>query len=306
MKEMFKGLGDFLVGLSKLILICGAVVLLARGLDWFFEKTLPWNAIGIPPLILSIIILCGIVLLLIWVMEKRDKKHPVKRESNPMTEYERQESNANFHRGWLCLLTGFAVLMMTLDMDNIQARLEMCAIAAVVAWPVTVIRKVKKRPGLYALALLCVWLIYGGSYLVWDGMTHVGPGWQQAPIGGGGRDMGGGYDVDTEDEQVSQSEYRRNNIRDGVMLLLFGAGAVGTLIHLWREKDKLEKEKAELEKSWEQVISNPHNVEKLRQHPEFYADDFKQWVEENHPNLLLQTAVTEKIQQDEDHSAGHS
>lgn len=74
MKEMFKGLGDFLVGLSKLILICGAVVLLVRGLDWFFEKTLPWNAIGIPPLGLSIFVLCGIVAFVIWVSERPTRK----------------------------------------------------------------------------------------------------------------------------------------------------------------------------------------------------------------------------------------
>jgi len=45
----------------------------------------------------------------------------------------------------------------------------------------------------------------------------------------------------------------------------------------------------ELEKSWEQAISNPQNVEEFWQHPDSYRDDFKQWIKENHPNLLLAT-----------------
>ena len=47
------------------------------------------------------------------------------------------------------------------------------------------------------------------------------------------------------------------------------------------------KERNELEKSWEQIISNPYSIQEIRRHPEYYRDDFKQWIEEHHPNLIL-------------------
>jgi hypothetical protein len=73
-RNLFKGLGDFLVGFARLILVCGAVVLLVRGLDWIFSKTLPLNAIGIPPLFPSIIVICPILLIAIWVSEKPTRR----------------------------------------------------------------------------------------------------------------------------------------------------------------------------------------------------------------------------------------
>jgi hypothetical protein len=74
MNEMFKRLGVFLMGLAGVILICGVAFLLVRGLDWIFENTLPSNAIGIPPLLPSIVALCIIVLIVIWVSEKPMRK----------------------------------------------------------------------------------------------------------------------------------------------------------------------------------------------------------------------------------------
>jgi hypothetical protein len=286
MKEMFKGLGDFLRGLAILSLFCGAVVLLVRGLDWIFERTLPLKAMGIPALGISIPILCGVILIVLRIEEKRDRKRPVKTESSPLTENERHERDANFNRGWLCLLTGFAALAITSDWDNMRARVIVCVIVAIAAWPVTVIRKVKHRFGLCAFALLCVWLIYGGGICVWDGMTHVGRG--AVLIGGDLPESQGGGDsgIPEQWDQVSQSEYRRDSLDKGVMLILFGAGAVWTLIHLWREKDKAEKEKDALEKHWEEFISNPQNLVDIHKHPEFYRDDFRKWVSENYPSRL--------------------
>lgn len=239
MRDMFKGLGDFLIGLVRLGLICGSVVLVARGLDWVFERTLPLKAMGIPPLVLSIPVLCGIVLIALRIEEKRNRNRPVKREGSLMTESERQEWNANLNRGWLCLLTGFAAWMLTLDWDDMRARVVLGVIVAIAAWPVTVIRKIKTRPGLYALALLSIWLIYLGVCCAWGGMTHVGPG--EVKFGGESSELyGDNPDAEEHWDTVSQSEYRRHTLEEGVMLILFGAVAIETLIALWRENDREE------------------------------------------------------------------
>jgi PBS lyase HEAT-like repeat len=85
---MFKGLSDFLVGLAGLILICVTIVFLVRGLDWVIEKTLPLNAIGIPPLIFSIVALCGFVLFVVWVSERPTRK--LVREEKKRAELDKQ------------------------------------------------------------------------------------------------------------------------------------------------------------------------------------------------------------------------
>jgi len=64
------------------------------------------------------------------------------------------------------------------------------------------------------------------------------------------------------------------------MLLLFGVVTLCGAIGAWKKRD-------ELEESWERRISNPHNVQKIQQHSELYRDDFRRWIKENHPNLLL-------------------
>jgi hypothetical protein len=44
------------------------------------------------------------------------------------------------------------------------------------------------------------------------------------------------------------------------------------------------KERNELEESWKRIISNPDSLQDIHKHPEHYRDDFKRWVEENHPH----------------------
>jgi hypothetical protein len=114
---------------------------------------------------------------------------------------------------------------------------------------VTVVKKIKQRPGLCVAALLAVCLIYGGGDSLWRGMTHVGSGVER--VGGDvyvPESQGGGVEysgIPEHLEIISQGEYRRHCYRDGVMLLLFGAGIVWIVVHLWKEKDK----KDEIEKS---------------------------------------------------------
>lgn len=238
-KGMFKHFGESLLSLAMWAPIFGAAGLLGWELGRVSKGTHS-KALGILALGIYIFVLLCAVIVAFWISEKRSRNRPVKYEPNPPTEYERQESNSNFNRGWLCLLTGLAVWIMPFDTDDIWERLALCAAAAILAWPVTAVRKIKKRPWLYALALLCVWLIYLGGYGLWDGMTHVGPGWERVHIGGS-PDMGGGYDGGyDEDENVSQSEYRRDNLNDGLGIGFLGAVAVSALVYQWREKDKKE------------------------------------------------------------------
>jgi hypothetical protein len=53
------------------------------------------------------------------------------------------------------------------------------------------------------------------------------------------------------------------------------------------EERELEKAKNELEKEWVRIILNPNNVQEIRLHPENYRDDFKEWIKEIKPELLL-------------------
>jgi hypothetical protein len=75
----------------------------------------------------------------------------------------------------------------------------------------------------------------------------------------------------------------------GFFLILFGVFFWFLVAAYAKEQNKLEKEKNELEKSWVRIILNPNNVQEIRRHPEYYRDDFKQWIREIQPDLLLPT-----------------
>lgn len=74
----------------------------------------------------------------------------------------------------------------------------------------------------------------------------------------------------------------------GFYLILVGLGIWVAVAKWANEEDKLRKEKTELEKSWVRMILNPNNLQEIRRHPEHYRDDFKQWIKEIQPDLLLQ------------------
>jgi hypothetical protein len=73
----------------------------------------------------------------------------------------------------------------------------------------------------------------------------------------------------------------------GFFLILVGVGIWFFVADYAKGINKLEKEKNELEKSWVRIILNPNNVQDIQRHPEAYRDDFKQWIEEIQPDLLL-------------------
>jgi hypothetical protein len=119
---------------------------------------------------------------------------------------------------------------------------------------------------------------------------HKGPGF--VDYGGGGYGEYGGlvgddFDSAPDVEKVSESEYKREKYSMHVMLLGFGVFFWFGIAAYAKGINKLEKEKNELEKSWVRMILNPNNVQEIRRHPENYRDDFKQWIMEIQPDLLL-------------------
>ena len=119
-----------------------------------------------------------------------------------------------------------------------------------------------------ALAALAIALLYGGGDSVWEGVTHHGSGvWT--------------FDGD-EPEFVSEHQYKRECYCNAVMFFLFAGGLLWGVIGTWKERD-------ELENSWERTISNPENQQDVQKHPELYRDDFKKWINENHPHLKIWT-----------------
>jgi hypothetical protein len=115
-----------------------------------------------------------------------------------------------------------------------------------------------------------------------DTAHHKGPGF--VDYGSGGYGEGDDSDSEPDVEKVSESEYKRHEYGVNGMLLGFG-------LMFWffvaDYANKLEKEKNEREKSWVRTILNPKNVQDIRRHPENYRDDFKRWIKEIQPGLLL-------------------
>ena len=116
--------------------------------------------------------------------------------------------------------------------------------------------------------------------------------WLCGDYGSGGYGEYGGLAGDDSNsepdvEKVSESEYKRQEYSMNGMLLGFGVLFWFLVANYAKGINKLEKEKTELEKSWVRIILNPNSVQDIRQHPEAYRDDFKQWIKEIQPDLLL-------------------
>ena len=130
---------------------------------------------------------------------------------------------------------------------------------------------------LFAGAVLGLIISHSVVRLV-DTTHHKGPGF----VDYGSEDYG---NVDVE--KVSESEYKRHEYTTHGMLLGIGVLFWFLIADYAKGITKQEKEKAELEKSWVRMILNPNNVQEIRRHPEHYRDDFKQWIKEIQPDLLL-------------------
>lgn len=49
------------------------------------------------------------------------------------------------------------------------------------------------------------------------------------------------------------------------------------------------KERNDQEAHWLKAISDPEGLKHIHQNPALYRDDFKKWVDENHPHLKIWT-----------------
>jgi hypothetical protein len=140
------------------------------------------------------------------------------------------------------------------------------------------VKKIKQRKGMAALMALAAVLLYMGGYGVWLGITHVGPGvWE---FGGDEPGTGGGLGVDEYQAVIPSNQYKRECYASAAMFFFFGGVILWQVVKKWKERN-------ELEKSWEQMLSNPDNIQEIHKHPENYRNDFKQWIRENHPHLAF-------------------
>jgi hypothetical protein len=137
-------------------------------------------------------------------------------------------------------------------------------------------KKIKQRWGMVGLIALGAVLLYGSGVMLWGGITHVGPGvWRY-----GGEKYDGRTGAEEYEAVIPEHQYKRNCYAAGASLFLIGGLFLYEGIKRWKERN-------ELEKSWERAISNANNVQAIRQHPELYQDDFRQWIQESHPSVLL-------------------
>jgi hypothetical protein len=132
---------------------------------------------------------------------------------------------------------------------------------------------IKQKKGLMALTMVAAACLFGGTLFLWEGITHVGPGvvW-----------FGGGEDTDIFQESVPETYYREDHYEMGGAYLLVAGGILWYVIRAWRRRRGNEE-------SWKRILSDPAYVQKIRQDSKYYPDDFKQWIEENHPDLLLKS-----------------
>jgi hypothetical protein len=118
---------------------------------------------------------------------------------------------------------------------------------------------------------------------------HKGPGYVDYGSGVdgdyGGSDNSGEPDV----EKVSESEYKQQEYSMNGVLLGFGLLSWFWVAKWANEESEQAKAKIAQEKSWTRMILNPDNVQEIRRHPENYRDDFKEWIKEIKPDLLLPT-----------------
>lgn len=139
-------------------------------------------------------------------------------------------------------------------------------------------KKIKQRKRMVAWMALGIVLLFLGVYGVWDGATHVGPGvWA---FGGDEPGTGGALGTDEHQDRILEDQYKRECYVTAVLFLFFGGIVLRDVIKKWKERDGLEK-------SWNQIISNPDSVLELHKHPDNYRDDFKQWIKDNHPQLAF-------------------
>jgi hypothetical protein len=112
---------------------------------------------------------------------------------------------------------------------------------------------------------------------------HKGPGF----VAYSGDEQGNGDEMG--EDEVPESEYKQHEYTMGVIMLVLG-------VWVWVAIAKWARTKNELEKSWVRMILNPNNVQEIQRHPEQYREDFRQWIKEHHPHLLLQANRPQEVQ----------
>lgn len=141
-------------------------------------------------------------------------------------------------------------------------------------------KKLRQRKGVVALAVLSVVLFVLAGHCAWDGLTHRGNGvWL---FGGDKPGTGGQIGTDEFEAVIPEAQYKRNCYGAAGLFFVFGAGFLWEVTRAWKARN-------DLENSWERMIANPDNLQEVHKHPERYRDDFKRWINQNHPALRIWT-----------------
>ena len=94
--------------------------------------------------------------------------------------------------------------------------------------------KIKQRKGLVAVMVLAAVLLYGSGYLLWDGLTHVGPGvWHY-----GGEKYGGRLQEDEYEAVIPERQYKRQCCVAAFALSLAGVTFLWGAIDAWKKRNK--------------------------------------------------------------------
>jgi hypothetical protein len=139
---------------------------------------------------------------------------------------------------------------------------------------------IKEKKAIMGWTSLAIALLYMGALGLWIGLTHVGPGVLQ--FGGDEPGTGGMAGTDEFEEVVPESEYKEQFSFRAVMFSAFG------FYTLWQVRKMWKKRKGE-EEYWNGVVKHSDAAERINKDWPHYREDFKQWIEENHPKLYPQT-----------------
>jgi len=138
-------------------------------------------------------------------------------------------------------------------------------------------RKFIQRRWIVAWFIASGFLFYFGSHFLWQAITHKGSGvWT---FGGDEPGTGGQLGSDEYQAVISGGEYKRQCEVNACMFFVIGGLIVAEAIRRW-------KDRTDCELTWQRMITHPKNIQDMKENPDIFRDDFKQWVKENHPELL--------------------
>jgi hypothetical protein len=134
---------------------------------------------------------------------------------------------------------------------------------------------IKQKRAIMWWTALAAALLYLAGFGLWAGLTHVGPGVLR--FGGDGGELGTGGTEEFEDV-VPEGQYKHHFLFGSIMFFVFGGMTAWHVLDFWSTRRwRVEH--------WKDLAQKAATGEQIRK-DWLYGEDFKQWMAENHPNLL--------------------